>query len=160
MRYWILSTFLILGGCGHGTTGGANAPGTGVTRRATGPLSDDLVGAVTNAKSRTPIDLKFRVKQRPVVDTAVEIELALLVDSRADVERVQLNVAGIDGLDVLSESRLSFDQLQSDEPQLTTVVAMPRRPGIYYVTATAIVDGRSSSITRVYSIPVVVPAAS
>ncbi|MFT3905548.1 MAG: hypothetical protein QM718_04500 [Steroidobacteraceae bacterium] len=160
MRYAILSLLLVLTACsrdaGPQSAAGSTVAGVATQVRAAG---EDWVAAVSSAKIRTPIDLKFRLKQRPRIDQPLEIELALDVDERSQVQRIVLNFSGLTGLDVVSDARLSIEQPEGGT-QVKTLVVMPRKSGVYYVTATAIVDGGALSISRVYSIPVIVPEAA
>lgn len=162
-RNWLVPMLLLVAGCSGqqqpaATSGRAPAA---AAVKAGSVQADDLVAAVTTARSRTPIDVKFRLKSRPQLNAPLEIELALAVTTPGEVTRVLLSLQGLEGFELVSDQRVVFEQFEQSATQTTTLVAMPRRAGIYYITATALVDdSRGGSLSRVYSIPVVVPAAS
>jgi hypothetical protein len=116
----------------------------------------DMVAAVSASKAGPKVELKFRVGQRPDVGQPVELDVALFPGLPApDSIAVKFQVP--DGLDIAEGA----DWPQADKPAegtplRHTVKLVPRRDGIYALSAVVSVDYANLVATRTFSIPLIV----
>jgi hypothetical protein len=153
---------LALTACGGGARQGAQpaaAASPKTTRPVGAPLERDTVRAVNSAHSTTPIDLRFELQDKPMVNTASGIELAVIPDAKSVISHIRLSFQTIDGLDLADTSPVNIDKPEPGVALTQNVGVVPRRAGVLYLTVTAIIDDDNGSLSRSYTIPIVVAAA-
>jgi hypothetical protein len=143
----------------HTAGGGAHA-----TRPAVNKGSDaralelaDMVSAVGAGKASTDIDLRFALRERPLVGEPVDIDVAL-VPGR-DLDQLYATFSASDGLEVTKGGRMP--QIEHPEPGAPishTVTIVPQRDGIFVVSATVLADSPTNSVSHLFSIPVIAGA--
>jgi hypothetical protein len=117
----------------------------------------DMVSAVSAGKTSTEIDLKFALRDRPVVGESVDIDIAVIPAHELDQVYATFNAA--DGLEIARGGRMP--QIQHPEPGAPishTVTIVPQRDGIFFVSATVLADSPTDSTTHSFSIPVIAGA--
>jgi hypothetical protein len=153
---------LTLGGCGSSSS----QPGAGSTSKkkvmhaqTLDPGSrapDDMVAAVSAGKPGPPIALKFEVRETPKAGEALDVDIAVLPDAPA-INRIYGRFQTGDGLELVEGGQLG----QVDKPAAGSIIrhvvrVLPKQDGIYALTATLSVDQGDDSLSRVFSIPVIV----
>jgi hypothetical protein len=118
-------------------------------------LNPDLVNAVSTANSTTPISLKFRIEQKPLVGQPVGIELTLIPAQGVDIDHIHASFQVSDGMQLASERAFDVEQPEAGVPLEHELTVLPQQPGVLQITATVVVDSDSGSIARIYAIPVI-----
>jgi hypothetical protein len=116
----------------------------------------DMVAAVSAGKGGPPVGLKFELRSSPQAGQPLDLDFAILPDAQS-IERINAKFQGSDGLEVMEGGDLAA----VDKPAQGTVIrhvvrVVPQQDGIYTVTAAVSVDLASDSITRTFTIPVIV----
>jgi hypothetical protein len=152
--------WVVLGaGCTRSPQSPGQAKAAGQARPAPAAAVDpDMVNAVSAANSTTPISLKFRIQNRPLVGQPVTIELALIPAQGVDIDHIHTSFQVGDGMQLSSERAFDVEQPASGVPLEHELTVLPQQPGVLQVTAIVIVDSESGSIARSYAIPVIAEA--
>ena len=150
------------GGGSHaaaGPQGTAGAPGHAAAAPAD-PLAADLVEAVSASHSTGPVDLKFALRRRPVAGQPLTVRLRLSLSSSLD--RVEARFHSDDGLDIRAGSTLEpLERPAAGVNVEHDLVVVPEREGVYSLMATVTTTSQSESVSRSFSIPILVdPAAA
>jgi hypothetical protein len=151
----------LLGGCGssHEETPAARAATR--AKKALNPqdtLARSLVGAATSVKpgsSPIPVQVKFALLGRPDVAQPVDIDLAI-VPTASNLDRISGKVEGEEGLELVGSGELEpADKPVENTPIERTIKVLPKKNGIYLLTAVVSVDMGGQISTQSYSIPVI-----
>jgi hypothetical protein len=117
----------------------------------------NMVSAVSAGKPSGDIDLKFTLRERPVVGESVDIDLALI--PRQDLDRVYATFQAGDGLEITKGGKTpDIDHPPAGIPIPHTLTIVPQRDGVFYVSAVVLADSSTQSVTRSFSIPVIAGA--
>jgi hypothetical protein len=150
---------LPLGACGDP----APEKPAGTKPAATGPrkatIKDNMVAAVPSGKSSTAVGVYFMLGNAPTIDTALPIDVSIV--PREDFNSLQARFSSqSDGLTLMSgdllppvapaKAETSFDH---------KLVLMPRKEGVYMVTVSLETESDDGSVSRIFSIPVIVAPA-
>jgi len=150
-------------GCGSGDQNGQSAA-TSVkaqkSKTAGGPGKPgevslgDMVTAVSNSKG-PPVELKFSVPVRPEVGQATEIDVAV-IPSQPLPDSVSISFQVVDGLDIVDGSQMErVDKLTAGTPIRHVLKVLPKRDGIFALTAVVSYTASSQEMNRMFSIPVI-----
>jgi hypothetical protein len=151
----------LLGGCGssHEETPATRAATR--AKKALNPqdaLARSLVGAATSVKpgsSPIPVQVKFALLGRPDVAQPVDIDLAI-VPTASNLDRISGKVEGEEGLELVGSGELEpADKPVENTPIERTIKVLPKKNGIYLLTAVVSVDMGGQISTQSYSIPVI-----
>ena len=158
---WTIAAALALAVSGCGSSGES---GTGAAPATTGPpgakapgraQSDNMVAAVSATKGGAPVEVKFELRERPQVGQPVDIDIAVLPVS-PNLERVHAIFQAGDGLDLVSGGETALIEKPADGvPIRHTLRILPKRDGIFVVSAVVSVDTASESLSRTFSIPLI-----
>jgi hypothetical protein len=163
----ILTTGWLLGaaGCGsgdqtaHGAASSSNAKShkqhknEAATKPGEQPLAD-MVAAVSGSKG-PPVELKFSLPTRPEVGQVTEIDVAV-VPRMPVPDSVSVSFQTGDGLDLVEGSQLErIEQLTDGSPVRHIVKVLPKRDGIFAVTAVVSFTAKNQDFNRTFSIPVI-----
>jgi hypothetical protein len=120
----------------------------------------DMVNAVpASGKPSGDIELKFTLRQRPVVGESVDIDLALIPGP--DIDRVYAAFQAADGLELTKGAKTAeIEHPPAGVAISHTLSIVPQRDGVFYVSAIVLADSAMQSVTRSFSIPVIVGAGS
>lgn len=153
-----------LGACGDEKPAKAPAPATATTPAASKAspgdsvedLTRDMVAGVAAGKSGGLVDLKFRLKSRPEIGQPLTIEIALLPNVPAELMRATFTAT--EGLSVrTSEVPAEYQRVQPGSLYRHELTAVPREQGVYFVSATVMVQSsEGEDVYRNFTIPVVV----
>lgn len=161
---WVVALMVAFGlaGCGSSSESAAKAeaqskeahPHVAVdpSNRATA----DMVEGVTVAKGGPAIELKYELRESPLAGQPLDVDIAVLPGA-TPINRIYASFQGGQGLDLVEGGELAgVDKPVSGTPIRHVVRLLPKADGIYTVSATVAVDTPDDSITRTYSIPVIV----
>jgi hypothetical protein len=155
---------LAAAGCGSGGQqgqSGTSASGKShKSRKSDGPSKPgeeaigDMVAAVSASKG-PPVELKFALPVRPEVGQVTDIDIAL-VTSQPVPESVSISFQVVDGLEIVEGSQME----RIDKPALGTpirhvVKVLPKRDGIFAITAVVSFTVSSQETNRTFAIPVI-----
>jgi len=160
-----LGAVAILGACSSGETPGAAAsaarPSQAAQRKSlpSNVLSPDMVSAVRAGGTGAPaVQVKFELRQRPGVAQPVDIDLAIVPASGA-LDRVSGKVEVGDGLELVAGGEIPpTERPVEGVPILHSIKVLPKKDGIFTVSAVLGVDAAGESSSQTFSIPVIVGA--
>jgi hypothetical protein len=122
-------------------------------------VNDNMVAAVSAGKSSTVIGVYFALGNAPTIDTALPIDVTIVPHQEFTSLQARVFTQG-DGLTLVSgdvlppvtdaKAETSFDH---------KLVLMPRKEGVYMVSVNLETEGREGSVSRIFSIPVIVAPA-
>lgn len=153
-----------LSGCGGSSTQSAQAVAhrTAVTAKSQQKIDpsahplNDMVAAVSAGKAGPPVEVKFELRDRPHAGEPVDIDIAVQLDAPT-ISRVYAKFQGGEGVTVVEGEELT----QIDRPTAGSVIRhvvriVPKEDGIFALSATVSIDLADDSLTRTFSIPVIV----
>ncbi|MBV9621207.1 MAG: hypothetical protein JO341_09315 [Gammaproteobacteria bacterium] len=156
-----MGTGLLLGGCGrHEPEPASVAAATAAARKPLTPaetLSRSLVAAVPAARPAGPLaaQLKFGLQSRPELNQPLEVKLAIL-PGNLPIERVYGKVQAEEGLELQGSAELPETVKPAEgQPIVHSVYVVPRRDGLFILTATVTVEAAGQTNSQTYSIPII-----
>jgi len=160
-----LGAVAMLGACSSGETPGAAAsaarPSQAAQRKSlpSNVLSPDMVSAVSAGGTGAPaVQVKFELRQRPAVAQPVDIDLAIVPASGA-LDRVSGKVEVGDGLELVAGGEIPpTERPVEGVPILHSIKVLPKKDGIFTVSAVLGVDAAGESSSQTFSIPIIVGA--
>jgi hypothetical protein len=115
---------------------------------------EDMVAAASATKSGVPVQLKFELAQRPEVGQPLDVVIAVIPGP--NLERVSAKFEAGEGLELVGGSNVPDVQKPGEGVAIRhTVTVVPKRDGIFSLTAVVSADSANQSATRVYSLPVI-----
>src|SRR3569833_148848 len=114
----------------------------------------DMVAAVSASKG-PPVELKFMLPVRPEVGQITDIDVAL-IPSQPLPDSVSITFQVGDGLDIVEGSQMErVEKLTAGSPIRHVVKVLPKRDGIFSLTAVVSYTSSNQDVNRTYSIPVI-----
>jgi hypothetical protein len=115
----------------------------------------DMVAAVAAAKAGPPVEVKFALPTRPEVGQVMDLDVAVVPrEPVPDSLSVSFQVA--DGIDIVDGSHLErVDKLVDGTPIRHVVKILPKRDGIFALTAVVSFAASNQDWSRTFSIPVI-----
>ncbi|HEY6921867.1 MAG TPA: hypothetical protein VI653_00240 [Steroidobacteraceae bacterium] len=162
---WAVAMMVGLGlvaGCGS-SSGSGHESAAAKTKKAATHARDtderataDMVAGVTPSKAGPPVALKFELRGQPEVGQPLDVDIAVLPGAPA-INRIYGKFQGGEGLDLIDGVELPAIDKPAEGSVIRHVVrVLPKQDGIFTMSATVSVDLADDSITRTYSIPVIV----
>lgn len=153
----------LLAGCGSssgsGTGSAASKNKKGHTQVSTDPAERppaDMVAGVSPSKAGPPVTLKFELREPPEAGQPFDVDIAILPGAPA-IDRIYGKFQGGEGLELVEGGELrAIDKPAVGSTIRHVVRILPKHDGVFAVSATVSVDLADDSITRTYSIPVIV----
>jgi hypothetical protein len=159
----MLGTAALLSGCGASKDEARaqhEARTAAHTDAATLAATDvDMVSAVSAVASATPVSLKFRLSDPPLVGQALRLELALVQAPGLDIESMLVSLQPSDGLQVESGHIVEIQAPAVGTTHHIDVTVRPQEPGLLNLGATVLVNAGGVSLTRNFSIPLIAAPA-
>jgi len=144
-----------------GTAAGAASPRQTAPRKSlpSSVLSPDMVGAVSAAGGGAPaVQVKFELRQRPGVAQPLDIDLAIVPASGA-LDMISGKVEVGDGLELAAGGEIpATERPVEGVPILHSIKVLPKKDGIFTVSAVVNIDAAGQSTSQTFSIPVIVGA--
>ena len=157
-----LSLAAVVGGCGSG-----NGPGAGKAKNqshrkaepAVNGLSSGMVAAVAPpGAGPSSLQVKFELQGRPDVAQPVDVDV-VIVPVFGTVDRISGKFTAEDGLEIVSGQDLPVaDRPVEGTPIHYSLKVLPKRDGIFTLTAVLTVDAAGQSTTQTFAIPVIAGA--
>jgi hypothetical protein len=151
----------LLAGCGSSHDESPAGRAAMRAKKALNPkdaLTRRLVGAVTSTKPGStpiPVQVKFALLARPDVGQPVDIDLSIM-PTAGNLDRISGRVEGEEGLELVGSGELEpADKPVENTPIERTLQVLPKKSGIYLLTAAVSVDAGGQVSTQTYSIPVI-----
>ena len=118
----------------------------------------DMVAAVSKGKAGPPVEMKYELREPPQADQPLDVDVALLPDVPG-INRIAGSFQGGEGFQIVDGGNLTpVEKPVPGTPIRHLLRLLPKRDGIFTVSATVSVDTADDSITRTFSIPVIVGA--
>lgn len=160
---WIAASCccLLLAACGGGAPDKPAKPKGGASAAApkAANVTDNMVAAVSAGKSATVVGVYFTLGGSPTVGSALPIDIAILPHEDFSSLRARFDSAG-GGLTLVSGDNLApLADLKAEKPIEHKVTFMPQKAGVFMVTANVETVGTEGTVSRIFSIPVIVAPA-
>lgn len=153
---WIAAIFACapLLGCGDSAPEKAASKPAAAAKKRT--VADNMVAAVSAGKSATAVNVYFTLGNAPTIDRALPVDVAIL--PHLDFVSLQARFSTPnDGLTLVSGDVIEPVTNPKAETALEhKLVLMPKKEGVYMVTVILDTEGADGSISRIFSIPVIV----
>jgi hypothetical protein len=118
------------------------------------PLTE-MVAAVSATKNGPPVELRFALPQRPEVGQELDLSVAVVPLAPAP-SSISVAFQVGDGLDIVDGFQLDEVEKPAEGAPLRHVVRIiPKRDGIFMVTAVVTLGPANQHVTRTFSIPVI-----
>jgi hypothetical protein len=126
----------------------------------TAGLPPDMVAAVSASRISTAISMHFSLGNLPVVNQALPVEIAIV--PHREFASVSAHFDGRDGLALANGADFGPSlNANVEKPLKHQLVLLPTQEGMFMITASVQTESEEGSVTRVFSIPVIVgPAAT
>jgi len=160
---WIVALVLglPLAACDNAAPDKASETKTVSTAPKKATVDDTMVAAVSAGKSSTVVSVYFTLGNAPTIDTALPVDIAIV--PHQDLISLQARFSTqSDGLALVSGDLLPpVTDAKAESSLVHKLVLMPRKEGVYMVTANLETEDSKGSVSRIFSIPVIVtPAGS
>ncbi len=154
----LLAALLVISGCGTGESGaevGATTGSRKAVASARAAADDEMVAAVSTGKGAVPIDMRFALASKPVLSQPLDVTVS--ITPRSEIERLQVVFQSTDGLSVGGNGNLGpIDNPRVGTPMLHAVTVTPKRDGVLYLSAVALIESDAVSVSRSFAIPIIV----
>jgi hypothetical protein len=118
-------------------------------------LDPDMVAAVSAGKAADALGVHFAIRAVPTVDQPLTVDVAIV--PHRDFTSVRAHFESRDGLTLTSGESFGPPNNALKEKAMTHKVGLqPAKDGLFMVTAIIETDGGDGTVTRVFSIPVIV----
>lgn len=124
--------------------------------RGAGAHDSELVAAVALGKTKLPVDVRFRLAERPVIGQPVTIELVVTPAQLAQIRGMQFHLQPDAGLLLQGDADLSLTALTPGMPVRREIVVVPQASGVIGIELVGTIDTHSESLSQTYAIPLVV----
>lgn len=138
----------------------SQAPAATVTKPKSNEASlpSNMVAAVSSGKTATVIGVHFALGAAPAVGQSLPVSIAVV--PHTSFSSVQASFEAPDAV-ILATGEL-IEPLKDVKPESIishTLVLQPRQEGVFLVTAAVETEGEEGTVTRIYSIPLIVNPA-
>jgi hypothetical protein len=116
---------------------------------------NDMVAAVSASKAGPPIELRFSLPTRPEVGQVMDVVVAVVPHAPVP-DRVSVSFQVVEGLEIVDGAQMeSSDKLMDGIPLRHVVKVIPKRDGIFAISATVNTVSGNQDLNRTFSIPVI-----
>jgi len=160
-RQWIVALLVVLplAACGDSAPEKSADAKTATTGPKKAKMNDNMVAAVSAGKSSTVVGVYFALGNAPTIDTPLPIDVAIVPHQDFTSLQARFYTQG-DGLTLVSGDLLPpSTNAKSESPFEHKLVLMPRKEGVYMVSVNLETEGTEGSVSRIFSIPVIVAPA-
>jgi hypothetical protein len=122
-------------------------------------VNDDMVAAVSAGKSSTVVGVYFTLGSVPTIDSALPIAIAIVPHQDFTGLQARFSTQG-DGLRLMSGDLLErVANVEAESSLEHKLVLMPKKEGVYMVSVNLETEDSAGSVSRIFSIPVIVTPA-
>ncbi|HEV3179419.1 MAG TPA: hypothetical protein VGZ05_03025 [Steroidobacteraceae bacterium] len=155
-------TAAILCACGSKEPAGTTPTVAAPAHKPASPsdtLSRNMVSAVPAHKpAAVPVQVKFELHGRPDLAHPLDIELAL-VPLSASIDRVSGKIVTEEGLELVEGAQIPATDRPAEGATIRhTLKVLPRRDGIFILSALLTVDSAGQGSSETFSIPLIAGA--
>src|SRR5687767_10777754 len=121
-------------------------------------FAKDMVAAVSASRTTNVIGLHFALRAPPTVNMPLPVEVAIVPHRK--FASIRVHFESQDGL--TASTGESFGPVTDAEPESTLLhqlVLLPSKEGMFMVTSSVETEGDDGSVTRIFSIPIIVTPA-
>jgi hypothetical protein len=115
----------------------------------------DMVNAASPGGPGPPISLKFGLGGRPMVGEPLQIHITVLPESPNAIRHLYGSFTPADGLTLQSQRSFELTDVADGVPLHQDITVVPQQAGILSLSATLIVDFDTSSVSRIFGIPLI-----
>lgn len=124
-------------------------------KNAEGVLPPEFVSAVSASRNNSAISVHFALRDTPTASEALPVDIAIVPHQVFTAVRAHFDSR--DGLEVATGNQLGTkSDPKPDKPIKHELVLMPGRHGVFVVSVVVETEGIDGTISRVFSIPVIV----
>jgi len=117
-------------------------------------LTAGMVEAVSQGKSQLGVQLKFDLRQKPIVGQPLDVDIAVM--PQIDAVAAQVQITGGDGLTVAEgSSQIELPNVQAEEVYRQSFKVTPTADGVLLLSLTISLKHDEMTESRVFSIPVI-----
>jgi hypothetical protein len=161
---WIVACAagILLAACDNAPTAGApdSAQHTpAVSKPAGSELPANMVAAVSSTKNANVVSVHFMLNGTPTVNKALPVDIAII--PHQGVSSLNVHFEAHDGLAVAAGNEV--ERIVDPTPEKLIkhqLVLLPGREGVFMVVAVVETESGEGTISRIYSIPVIVAPAA
>jgi len=122
-------------------------------------LAKDMVAAVPANRASNVITVHFALRAPPTVNMPLPVEVAIVPHHK--FASVRVHFESQDGLPASTGADFGpVTDVESETTLLHQLVLLPSKEGMFMVTSSVETDGEDGSVTRIFSIPVIVAPAT
>ncbi len=115
-----------------------------------------MVSAVSGGNSITPLALKFRIGEQPRNGEPVHVQLAIVPDPAVDIDALHIAMQVSDGLKLDSPPEVNYADPARGKSQHFEALVHATKTGVLSLYVTVLVDTADASLTRNYTVPLIV----
>jgi hypothetical protein len=135
------------------SAGGSSAANTGP--KPTDIAATEMVSAVSGTGGDGAVSIRFDLPKRPVLNDTIDITVAIV--PRNEIDRLQVVFQSVEGLRVVANSNLGPIEKPKVDAEIRHVVSVtPIKEGVFSLSAVTLIESSATSVSRTYSIPVIV----
>jgi hypothetical protein len=162
-RLVAVACLTLAGTLGCGSQDKSSVPGTTVSKphkakvaKTNGPPDlAEMVAAVGASRPGPPVEMKFLLSARPEVGQALDVDVALIPLTPLP-DTVSAYFQAAEGLEVVDGAQLEqVQKLVNGSPIHHTVKIIPKRDGIFTLSAVVTFSQDNQELNRTFSIPVI-----
>ncbi len=121
-------------------------------------LPPQMVAAVSAGKSAKMVGVHFALGGLPIINKPLPVDIAIV--PHVPFTSIRVYFEARDGVALgVDESMGPLTDALPEKPILHKIMVQPLREGVYTITASVDTEGTEGSITRVFSIPIIVGPA-
>jgi hypothetical protein len=151
----------VLAGCGSGDKSGAGQAAKhrhAKVAQVDGLSPGMVAGVAPPGTAPSSVQLKFELQGRPEVAQPVDVDV-VIVPVYGNLDRITGKITSDDGLDIVSGQDIPVaDKPVEGTPIHHSVKVLPKRDGIFTLTAVLLVDSTGQSTSQVFSMPIIAGA--
>ena len=155
---WIVALLvcLPLAACGERAPDQPTGAKTSAAGAKKAKVKDNMVAAVPSGKSSTAVSVFFVLGTAPAIDSALPIDVSIV--PREDFISLQARFSTqSDGLTLISGDLIApIADAKAESTIDHKLVLMPKKEGVYMVTVNLETESEDGSVSRIFSIPVIV----
>jgi len=157
---WVIACAagILLAACDDAPTAGSPGAAQGaskLTKPAGADLQPEMVAAVSSIKNISVVSVHFVLNGAPTVNKALPVDIAIV--PHQSVSSLMVHFEARDGLALATGNVIERSTDPTPEKIIKhQLVLMPGREGVFMVTAIVETESSEGTISRIFSIPVIV----
>jgi hypothetical protein len=134
-------------------------PGTAKTSARKSSVVENMVAAVSAGKSATAVGVHFSLGDAPSVGKALSMDIVVL--PHVEFSSLRARIESQSGLTLISGDNIApMSGVDAEKAIRHKVVLMPESEGVYMITVSLETEGSEGTVSRIFSIPVIVTPSS